>query len=77
MVKLEDIRRCHVCGGYNFTPCSHVPIPDFYTDEDIYRDVLICNDCDTIHYIESGEVSYEFSCKINSNIGKKIYKENE
>jgi hypothetical protein len=76
-MKLEDIKQCHVCGSYNLVPYPHIPIPDFYTDEDIYRDILLCNDCETSHYIEDGVVSYEFSCKINTQIGKKIYKENE
>jgi hypothetical protein len=76
-MKLENINACHVCGSVNIQPLSKVPVPDFFTNEDILRDIVFCNDCETMHYIEDGTISYEFSCKMNSVIGKKIYKENE
>jgi hypothetical protein len=76
-MRLENINACHVCGSSNLQPISKVPVPDIFTDEDILRDIVFCLDCETMHYIEDGDISYEFSCKMNSSIGKKIYKENE
>jgi hypothetical protein len=72
--KLENIKNCHVCGGINLTPRLNIPIPDIFTDEEVLRDVLQCDDCDTIFYIDNGVISYEFSCKINEEIGKKKVK---
>lgn len=65
MNRLEDIKFCHVCHSSSLFPISNVPVPDIFTDEEIRRDVLMCDDCETLHYIEEGQVSYEFSCKIN------------
>jgi hypothetical protein len=47
-------------------PMEGVLVTDFYTDEEIRRTVIFCNECETIHYIEDGIISYEFSCKINN-----------
>lgn len=71
MNKLESIRNCHVCGGNDLVPMDNVPVPDIFTDEEIRRFVLFCNDCETIHYIDNGIISYEFSCKVNESITKK------
>lgn len=78
MSKLEDIRFCHVCHSSSLFPVSNVPIPDYFSDEEMRRDVLMCDDCETLHYVENGEISYEFSCKINESISiKKTKKVNE
>lgn len=71
-MKLEDIKTCHVCGSIKLIPRLNIPIPEIMTNEEINRDVLQCDDCDTLHYIEDGGVSYEFSCKVNEYIGKKV-----
>jgi len=67
-MRLENIKFCHVCNSGNLTPLTNIPVPDVITDEEIIRTVLMCDDCDTMHYIENGQVSYEFSCKINDSI---------
>ena len=78
MSRLEDIKLCHVCSSSSLRPLINVPVPDIFSDEDIYRDVLMCNDCETIHYVDDGLISYEFSCKINESIfDKKIHKLDE
>jgi hypothetical protein len=66
MAKLTDIKNCHVCGSIDIMPMEGVLVTDFYTDEEIRRTVIFCNECETIHYIEDGTISYEFSCKINN-----------
>lgn len=77
MAKLEEIKNCHVCGGSDLIPLLGVPVPDMMTDVEIIRNILLCNDCETVHYIDDGVISYEFSCKPNVLIGskksKKIY----
>lgn len=70
MSKLTDVKQCHVCYSIKLIPRYNIPIPDILTDEEIRRDVLQCDDCDTLHYIEDGEISYEFSCKIGKPITK-------
>jgi hypothetical protein len=71
-MRLENIRNCHVCSSTNLVPRLNVPIPDLMTDEETNKDVLQCDDCDTLHYIEEGSVSYEFSCRVNEYLGKKV-----
>ena len=72
-MKLEQITNCHVCGCNSLTPLLNIPVPDIMTDEEVIRQVLVCNDCDTIHYIEDdGSIAYEFSCRINEEIGRKV-----
>lgn len=72
-MKLEDIKNCHVCGSTNLIPRLNIPIPEMFTEEDTLRDVLFCDDCETIHYIEeSGQISYEFSCTLDKEIGRKV-----
>ena len=67
-MKLDDIKTCHVCKGSNLKPIEHVQMDDFNTNSLVYRDVLVCLDCDTLHYIDEGEVVYEFSFKINKRL---------
>jgi hypothetical protein len=55
-MKLTDIKTCHVCSSPRLV------------DEEVMRNVLECNDCETLHYIEDNQVSYEFTCKINKSI---------
>ena len=74
MNKLEDIRKCHVCNGTNLKIILGVLVPDLITDIETIRDVLSCDECETIHYIEEGQINYEFSCKINKPIHYKIDK---
>jgi len=72
MAKLEDITNCHVCGCNSLTPLLNIPVPDIMDNVDVMRNVLMCNDCDTLHYIDDGMISYEFSCRINEEIGRKV-----
>ena len=59
MPKLTSIKRCHVCGSISLIPFYKVPISDLMTDEDIYRDVLFCTECETAHYINDyGRIEY-------------------
>jgi hypothetical protein len=67
-MRLEDIKFCHVCNSSNLTPLLNIPVPDIITDEETIRTVLICDSCDTMHYIEDSQVSYEFSCKVNDSL---------
>lgn len=67
-MRLEDIKACHVCNGINLKAIPRAPVEDLMTDEITYRDVLLCLDCDTVHYIENNSVSYEFSFKIANNV---------
>jgi hypothetical protein len=62
--KLEDITACHVCRGGNLQAIGQYPVEDIMTGESMNRTVLFCHDCETVHYIEYGEISYEFSYKI-------------
>lgn len=72
-MKLTDIKNCHVCNSNNLIPKYNIPVPDMFTDEETKRDVLFCGDCETMHYIEDGGISYEFTTKINQSIfDKKI-----
>lgn len=72
-MRLEDIKNCHVCGSNNLTPFINIPVPDIMTNEDVMRNVLMCDECETLHFIEeNGDVSYEFSCRINEEIGRKV-----
>lgn len=75
MNKLTDIKNCHVCGGTTLIPKVNIPIIDIFTDEEIYRTVLECHDCETLHYIREGKIEYEFSCKIDNLITDKELKE--
>lgn len=76
MPKLTSIKRCHVCGSISLIPFYKVPISDLMTDEDIYRDVLFCTECETAHYINDyGRIEYEFSIKTNSAIERIIKKD--
>jgi hypothetical protein len=74
---LEDIKICHVCHGEKLGILRDILIPDLFTDEEVLRDVVRCYECDTLHYIEDGEVRYEFPItnKIPKNIRKEIEKE--
>jgi hypothetical protein len=72
-MKLEDIKFCHVCKGSNLKPIIHTQMDDLMTNTLIYRDILLCLDCDTVHYIDEGAVAYEFLFKIGSK--SKIAKE--
>ena len=67
-MRLEDIKFCHVCNSNNLTPLINIPVPNIITDEEEIRTVLMCNNCDTMHYIEEGQVNYEFSCKANYSL---------
>jgi hypothetical protein len=71
-MKLEDIKKCSVCNSGNLIPRYNIPIPDMFTEIDIYRDTLQCNDCDTLHYIDEGLVSYEFTAKLGQTLNKKV-----
>jgi hypothetical protein len=77
MPKLTDIKNCHVCSSPRLTPRYGIYVPDIFTDEEIKRNVLQCDDCDTLHYIDNGTISYEFSCKVNQSIFSKQHKVNE
>jgi hypothetical protein len=69
---LEDVHNCHVCGSVNLVPRYKVPIPDMFTEEEILRSCLQCDECDTLHYIDNGVISYEFSVKLNDQIRKEV-----
>ena len=72
-MRLEDVKKCSVCNSGNLIPHSNIPVPDIFTDIETCREVLQCEKCDTLHYIdEGGTISYEFSCKLGQNIGKKV-----
>ena len=71
-MRLEDIKACHVCRGLNLKPILNTPVEDIMTQETTMKDVLLCLDCDTLHFIEDGVIAYEFSVKINSGIPKRI-----
>ena len=71
MNKLEDIKNCHVCGGKKLTPGLRVPISDILTGEEVIREALQCEECDTLHYVCDGIISYEFSCSTNKLIKTK------
>ena len=74
MNKLEDIKNCHVCGSNNLTPLINIPVPEILTDEITMRSVLFCEECESLHYIEDGNISYEFSCTLGKDIGHKVNK---
>lgn len=73
-LNLNDIKECHVCHNNNLEILVNVPISNLLTDEETIQNVMKCNDCDTIHYIEEGEIRYEFSCKIYKIIKAKNIK---
>jgi len=73
-MKLEDIKNCHVCGSINLIPRLNIPIAEFFVEEDTLRDVLFCDDCETIHYLSEGILNYEFSCTLDKEIGRKVKK---
>lgn len=71
---INTIKNCHVCHGNNLIT-THFRIEDLFGDGE-ERTVRLCKDCDTIHYIEYGRVSYEFSPSIHKSISKiKIEKD--
>lgn len=73
-MKLDNIKTCHVCKGSNLKTISHVQMDDLLENAMIYRDIILCLDCDTIHYINEGIIEYEFSLKIGEKIKKEVKK---
>ena len=74
-MKLTDIKACHVCNGTNLIPKYNIPIPDMFNDEDVLTDILFCNDCETMHYVNEGLILYEFNIKVNKRLNKEKIKE--
>jgi len=72
METLEKIKNCHVCGGVQMVPRIQIPVPDIMTNEEILRDVLQCEECDTIHYIDDGTVAYEFTYRVGRTVRDQI-----
>jgi hypothetical protein len=67
-MRLEDIKFCHVCNSSSLTPLLNIPVPDIITDEEVIRTVLMCDSCETMHYIEDGMVNYEFTCRPSESL---------
>jgi hypothetical protein len=74
MSRLDDIKNCHVCGSRQLTPRLRVPISDILTGEETIREVIQCEECDTLHYINDGVIEYEFSCSTNKLIKTKDWR---
>lgn len=63
MEKLRNVKVCKVCMGINLSYIPNhmhedVEKGDYFSDEIIYRtdDVIKCNDCDTMYYVEDGKM---------------------
>ena len=75
--KLSDIKICPVC---NKTRLSFIPNyihedienNSYYGDEIVFRtdDIIKCEECDTIFYIEDGKLVSQFDVKINTPVKK-------
>ena len=47
---MKMIEHCHVCKGNDFTILRNQNHQDRFTGEIIKTDLIVCIDCDTIHY---------------------------
>ena len=62
-MELADIKQCRVCHGYNLFK-STLLLQDIISDKYKLTDVILCSDCDTIHYIKDDSIFYEFNINV-------------
>ena len=67
----ETIKQCKICNSTDLTFIENLEHEDIMlssVDEAIYRidDVVKCNLCDTIHYLEEGKICVEFNPEIKT-----------
>lgn len=68
-MNIKNLKKCSVCKGSNleFIPkYEHEDIMLSTLDEAVMRvdNVMLCKDCDAIHFIDLGHVCTEFSVKV-------------
>ena len=70
MEKLRNVKVCTICMGINLTYLPNhvhedVELNDYSANEATFRtdDVVKCNDCDTLFYIEDGKLVTQFEPK--------------
>lgn len=57
---LPNIDKCQQCKSMDLIPLRNVVCEDVMTNKDVTRDIIKCNECECIHYLNSGRLSYEF-----------------
>jgi len=67
----ETIKQCKICNSTDLTFIENLEHEDIMlssVDEAIYRidDVVKCNLCDTIHYLEEDKICVEFNPEIKT-----------
>lgn len=67
----ETIKQCKICNSTDLTFIDNLEHEDIMlssVDEAIYRidDVVKCNLCDTIHYLEEDKICVEFNPEIKT-----------
>ena len=69
-MELADIKQCRVCHGYDLVKTTLL-LQDVITDKYKLTNVILCSDCDTIHYIKNDSIFYEFNINIISGTVNK------
>lgn len=69
-MELADIKQCRVCHGYDLVKTTLL-LQDVITDKYKLTNVILCSDCDTIHYIKDDSIFYEFNINIISGTVNK------
>lgn len=59
-MKLEEVKFCKVCMSSNLRLEPLLTIDDVDTDLEKVVTAKVCEDCETIHFIENGNLAYQF-----------------
>ena len=58
------VLKCSCCGSTNLKDVKDFEMEHILTNAPMIRDVSICKECESVHYIENGRLSYEYTPEV-------------